>query len=58
MMFAAARNAFRQSGRTAVVRSTVVRPLALRGLATSADWLDVTKEIKIDHDNVRDLFEQ
>lgn len=25
---------------------------------TSAGMLDVTREIKIDHDNVRDLFER
>jgi hypothetical protein len=57
MIFAVARNAARQSGRAAFVRSTVYRPFAIRGLASaSAGWLDVTKEIKIDHNNVRDLF--
>lgn len=59
MIFVVARSAIRQSGRTAFVRSAAYRPLAIRGLASaSAGWLDVTKEIKIDHDNVRDLFDR
>ncbi|KAI0072704.1 hypothetical protein K474DRAFT_1667469 [Panus rudis PR-1116 ss-1] len=33
-------------------------PVTARGLATATGLLDVTKEIKIDHDNVRELFQR
>ena len=53
-----ARNALRQSARVSVARCAAVRPVAVRGLATTTSWLDVTQEIKKDHDNVRDLFDR
>lgn len=57
-MFSVARNALRQPGRASFARGSAVRPLAVRGLATTTSWLDVTQEIKKDHDNVRDLFDR
>ncbi|CDO73569.1 hypothetical protein BN946_scf185014.g39 [Trametes cinnabarina] len=39
------------------LRPTAAR-FALRTMATGGTYLDVTHEIKLDHDNVRDLFER
>jgi hypothetical protein len=59
MMFALARSTTRHSSRTAFVRSMVIHPLVIRSFASaSGGQLEVTKEIQIDHDNVRDLFDR
>ena len=58
-MLATARNVLRVSGRASVARTRLVPvTTTVRSLATTTSWLDVTQEIKVDHDNVRDLFER
>ncbi|PSR72491.1 hypothetical protein PHLCEN_2v11642 [Hermanssonia centrifuga] len=57
-MFAVVRSALRTSSRNAFLRSSILPTLPVRFLATTTTWLDVTQEIKIDHDNVRDLYER
>lgn len=64
-MFRLALRSPRAPPRYLVVPSTSIsaKPLLVRAV-TSSSWptaeglLDVTQEIKIDHDNVRDLFER
>ncbi|KAI0093450.1 hypothetical protein BDY19DRAFT_923768 [Irpex rosettiformis] len=53
-----ARNALRLSGRNGLTsgRIAIRNATAVRTLATYSTLLDVTREIKLDHDNVRDLF--
>lgn len=60
-MLAARQLARQQFARSAITRSTPAlasRALLARTLATAPSLLDVTYEIKLDHDNVRDLFER
>ncbi|THG98597.1 hypothetical protein EW026_g3601 [Hermanssonia centrifuga] len=57
-MFAVVRIALRTSSRNTILRSSILSTPPVRLLATTTTWLDVTQEIKIDHDNVRDLYER
>ncbi|KAI0636684.1 hypothetical protein C8Q77DRAFT_518191 [Trametes polyzona] len=41
-----------------ILRTSTARTFPLRTMATASGFLDVTHEIKLDHDNVRDLFER
>ncbi|EMD38246.1 hypothetical protein CERSUDRAFT_93778 [Gelatoporia subvermispora B] len=63
MFFAIARSssaALRRSSTRIALRTPVHRfaPLYLRTMATSSSLLEVGREIKLDHDNVRDLFDR
>ncbi len=57
-MFAVVRIALRTSSRSEFLKSSIASNSPVRFLATTTTWLDVTQVIKIDHDNVRDLYER